>query len=75
MQWALAGRGIVIRSEWDVADDIQAKRLMRLLRDYTLPRADVVLLIGNAAAAGGRTRSFIDFLSIKLAATSWARIR
>jgi DNA-binding transcriptional LysR family regulator len=74
MQWALAGRGIVIRSEWDAADDIKAKRLIPLLSGYTLPRADIVLLIGNAAEAGGRTRSFIDFLSIKLEATSWARI-
>jgi DNA-binding transcriptional LysR family regulator len=74
MQWALAGKGIVIRSEWDVADDIKAERLMPLLSNYTLPRADIVLLIGTAAEAGGRTRSFIEFLSFKLAATSWARI-
>jgi DNA-binding transcriptional LysR family regulator len=74
MQWALAGRGVVLRSEWDVADDIKAKRLVRLLSDYTLQRADIVLLIGSAAEAGGRTRSFIEFVSIKLAATSWARI-
>ena len=74
MQWALAGRGIVVRSEWDVADDIKAKRLMRLLSDYLLPRADIVLLIGSAAEAGSRTRSFIEFLSIKLAATTWASV-
>lgn len=71
-QWALAGRGIVIRSEWDVADDIKATRLVRLLSDYALPRADIVLLIGNASEAGGRTRSFIEFLASRLAATSWA---
>lgn len=74
MQWAVAGRGIAIRSVWDVADDLKANRLMSLLSNYTLPRADIVLLIGNAAEAGGRARSFIDFLSSKLAAAAWARI-
>lgn len=62
----------MIRSQWHVADDIKAKRLMQLLSDYSLARADIVLLIGSAAGAGGRTRSFIEYLSIKLAATTWA---
>lgn len=32
--WALAGMGIVVRSEWDVADDIRSNRLVRVLRDW-----------------------------------------
>ncbi len=71
-QWALDGKGIVIRSEWDVADDIREGRLVPLLPDFSLPRADIVLLTSSSAEAAGRTRGFIEFLSRKLGAKSWA---
>ena len=69
--WALAGRGIVIRSEWDVAEDVAAGRLTQLLPDYTLPPADIILLTGSRADAAARTRAFIQFLSLELAGVNW----
>jgi DNA-binding transcriptional LysR family regulator len=33
-EWALAGRGIVIRSEWDFAHDLAAGRLREILPDW-----------------------------------------
>ena len=69
--WALAGRGIIIRSEWDVAQDVHDGRLVPLLTDYTLPAADVVLLTGGATDIAGRTRAFIDFLSHRFRQISW----
>lgn len=45
--WAIAGLGLAIRSEWDVADDIKSGRLVRVLKSYTLPSADVIVLLGT----------------------------
>ena len=66
--WAVAGRGILVRSEWDVMEDIQDGRLIRLLPDYSLPRADIVLLMSSSTESAARTRAFIDLLSQRLAA-------
>ena len=41
-EWALGGAGIVMRSEWDVADDLARGTLVEVLRDWRLPQADVV---------------------------------
>lgn len=46
--WALAGLGIVIRSEWNVADDLAAGRLRRILPDWEIPPADVVAMLAPA---------------------------
>jgi DNA-binding transcriptional LysR family regulator len=71
--WALEGKGIVIRSEWDVAGHIQDGDLVELLPDYGLPRADIVLMVSASAETAGRTRGFIDFLAAELARASWTR--
>lgn len=61
--WALAGLGVIIRSEWDVADDLRAGRLVRLLDGYTLPAAPVVALLGGERRArAARTERFLAAL-------------
>ncbi|MBV9879249.1 MAG: LysR family transcriptional regulator, partial [Gemmatirosa sp.] len=35
--WALAGLGVIVRSEWSVADDLRVGRLVRLLPEYAVP--------------------------------------
>jgi DNA-binding transcriptional LysR family regulator len=72
--WALAGHGLIIRSEWDVADDLRDGRLLRLLPDYTLPPAPVVALVGTRREArAGRTRRFLDHLVDGFSQPSWRR--
>jgi len=34
--WTLEGLGIMVRSEWDVADDLRSGRLRRVLTHYRL---------------------------------------
>jgi DNA-binding transcriptional LysR family regulator len=36
-EWALGGHGIVLRSEWHVADDVRDGRLVSLLPEYRAP--------------------------------------
>ncbi len=71
--WALDGRGIVIRSEWDVTQYLDNGRLKRLLPDFTLPSADLYAYYPSKQNQPARVRFFINFLIENLGATSWHR--
>jgi DNA-binding transcriptional LysR family regulator len=64
-QWALAGRGIMLRSEWDTASEIAAGKLIRVLPDWRLPEANVHALVPQRKGLSTRARAFINFLSEK----------
>ncbi len=70
-EWALAGLGIIIRSEWDVAQDLAEGRLHRVLPDWRTPGADVVALLNARQGRSGRTTAFLDALRRELAPTPW----
>jgi len=72
--WALAGLGIILRSEWDVADDISAGRLVRLLPGWSPPNAPVVALLGFNHGRAARTRYFLDNLRQALTPIPWRTI-
>jgi DNA-binding transcriptional LysR family regulator len=72
-QWALDGLGIIVRSEWSVADDVRAGRLVRILENFPTPSADVVALLGPSHARVARTQSFLDHLRANLAPPPWRR--
>ncbi|USE77956.1 LysR family transcriptional regulator [Cupriavidus gilardii] len=61
-QWCLAGKGIMARSEWDVADGLASGRLVALLPGYRLPDADVMALVPQSRVASMRTRLFVEML-------------
>lgn len=61
-QWAQLGQGIMLRSEWDVADDLAAGRLVRVLPEWTLPDADVVALADRRTGLPARVRMFLAAL-------------
>ncbi|MFH6781057.1 MULTISPECIES: LysR family transcriptional regulator [Methylobacterium] len=70
--WALAGRGIILRSEWDVAGDLRAGHLVRLLPGHVLPEAPVMALLGaRRHARAARTRRFLDALASALDPPPW----
>lgn len=71
--WALDGLGLLVRSEWDVADDVRDGRLVRLLPDYALPSADVTALLGSRRGRSARTQAFLDLLLDALAPAPWRR--
>jgi len=60
--WALAGMGILVRSEWDVAGLLRQGRLVELLPDWRLPDADIVALVASRQARSARTEHFLRHL-------------
>lgn len=70
-EWGLAGHGIILRSEWSIADDLKAGRLVRLLGHYRPPSADVVALVGPRRGRSARTSRFVQYLRESLSPTPW----
>lgn len=71
--WALAGLGIIVRSEWDVAEDLAAGRLQAILPRWSPPPADVVALLHARHGRSGRTNAFLQALRESLASPPWRR--
>jgi DNA-binding transcriptional LysR family regulator len=71
--WALAGLGIIVRSEWDVAEDLAAGRLQAILPRWSPPAADVVALLHARHGRSGRTNAFLRALRESLASPPWRR--
>jgi DNA-binding transcriptional LysR family regulator len=69
--WALAGLGIMVRSEWDIAEDLRAGRLCRVLSRHRLPSADVVALLGDRGGRTARAESFLRLLKDTLQPIPW----
>jgi DNA-binding transcriptional LysR family regulator len=63
MHWALSGHGIVQRSEWDAAKYLASGRLKQVMRDYTLPDADLYLYYLSRNNQPAKVRAFIDFIA------------
>lgn len=61
-QWAVEGLGVIMRSEWDVADALAEGKLLPLLPDWRLPDANVVALTHQGAGLPERTRAFMRMM-------------
>jgi len=70
-EWALRGLGVILRSEWDVAEDLRAGRLVRLLPGHHAPAADVIALLGPRHGRLTRTQSFLEHLRGRLNPPPW----
>ena len=70
-EWAVAGHGVIARSEWSVADDVRAGRLVRLLTDWSMPSADVVAFVGPRRGRSARTTRFVEHLRAAMTPVPW----
>jgi LysR family transcriptional regulator, transcriptional activator for dmlA len=61
VQWALAGRGIVLRSLWDVRPLLESGRLQRILPEVTQP-ADVWAVYPARLTQSAKVRACVGFL-------------
>lgn len=61
--WALAGYGILMRSEWDVHEHMRAGRLVLVLADWALPVADIFAVYPERANLSAKVSAFIEFLT------------
>jgi len=69
--WCLAGRGIMLRSLWDVAPALADGRLVRVLAPWAMHDADVHWLAPARAQTPRRIRLLIDFLAERFGAEPW----
>lgn len=70
--WALAGHGIIMRSEWDVQPELNSGKLIRVLPNYVLPSADIVALLGtDARSRSARTAQFLQLLKERFSVQPW----
>ncbi len=69
--WAIAGRGIILRSEWSVSQDIRAGRLVRVLPDWLLPSSDVFALVRRGNRRTARSERFLAMLRDGFAGPPW----
>ena len=71
VQWALDGHGIVIRSEWDVAQYLQSRQLVPLPQGWSLPDANIVALVKSRHELPARTAGFLAVLREHFAEPPW----
>lgn len=62
-EWAVAGHGIVSKSELDVRADLEAGRLVRLLDDYATERLPVQMVFPPGRSQPRRVRALADRLA------------
>jgi len=65
---ALQGAGLVVKSIWDVGDDLLAGRLRRLLPRHRMPAAPLQAVLPSGRNLPLRVRLFLDYLQARLAA-------
>jgi DNA-binding transcriptional LysR family regulator len=65
-QWALAGLGIIMRSEWDVAADVKAGRLVEVLPAWKPAPADIFAVYPERERVPAKVKTFVDFLCTTL---------
>jgi DNA-binding transcriptional LysR family regulator len=70
VNWALAGHGIVMRAEWDIARYLRSGRLQQVLASYLTPSADIYAVYPQRHQVTARVRVFVDFLATHFAKTS-----
>jgi LysR family transcriptional activator of dmlA len=63
LQWALEGRGIAVRSEWEISHHLTAGTLVPLLADWALPNADIHAIYLERHRLSAKLRTFMDFLA------------
>jgi LysR family transcriptional activator of dmlA len=72
--WCLQGRGIMLRSLWDVALQLASGQLVRVLPAYSMPDADIHWLAPYRPDTPRRIRLLIDFLAAQFQNEPWKRL-
>ena len=70
-QWVMAGLGIMVRSEWDVAEELVAGTLVQLLPEWSLPAVDIVAVFRSRSGRVKRTTRFVQLLRAAMRQSNW----
>ncbi|MFJ9453117.1 MULTISPECIES: LysR substrate-binding domain-containing protein [unclassified Herbaspirillum] len=65
LAWALAGHGILMRSEWDVAPYLRSGRLREVLADWSLPDSDIYAVYPERLNLSAKVSAFVDFIAAR----------
>lgn len=66
--WALAGHGIALKAEWDIAEDLAAGRLVEVLPQTRIDALEIFAVYADKRFLAARTRAFVNFVSANLRA-------
>jgi LysR family transcriptional regulator, transcriptional activator for dmlA len=73
--WCLSGRGIMLRSLWDIAPQLASGELVQVLPAYAMWDADVHWLAPQRAQTPKRVRLLIDFLAERFRGEPWKAVK
>jgi len=73
--WCLAGRGIMLRSLWDIAPQLASGELVRVLPDQAMADADIHWLAPFRSQTPRRIRLLVDFLAERFRKEPWKPAR
>jgi len=59
--WAEQGLGLVLRSQWDVAEAVRKGELVRVLEEWQFDAAPILILIPSSKNLPSRVRTAFDF--------------
>lgn len=62
LNWALDGRGILMRAQWDVARYLRSGRLVQVLTEYETPPADIYAVYPERLNLSAKVTCFVDHL-------------
>ncbi|WP_211473863.1 LysR substrate-binding domain-containing protein [Collimonas humicola] len=68
LAWALAGHGILMRSEWDAAPYLRSGRLRQVLQEWALPPSDIFAVYPERLNLSAKVTAFVDFLAARFTA-------
>ena len=60
--WAVAGRGVGLKVQWDIQDDLRSGRLIRLLEPFECDEVKLHVTYATRTHLPPRLRLFIDFV-------------
>ena len=67
VEWALAGHGILLRSEWDIAPYLRTGQLRRVLAAWEGTASDIHAIYPQRHHLSSKVRVFLDFLATRFA--------
>ncbi len=73
--WALEGAGLVVKSIWDVRDDVDAGRLEVVLPQLRLPASPIHAVYPHSRLAAAKVRLCVNFLAAKMKHSLGASVR
>lgn len=71
VDWALAGHGILLRSEWDIAPYLRSGALVPVLPEWSGIEADIHAVYLERHHLSAKVRLFLDFLADRFARQRW----